>query len=85
MSANLLGNPHSDARSSQLSTKKVEDMRKRTLEFFHADPEYFDNVSGSGALGMDTMRSLTLALWEDGNWLMPDGIAFSRTVKSSRG
>lgn len=44
MSTSLLGNPHSDSRSSQLSTKKVEDVRKRTLEFFNADPEHFDLV-----------------------------------------
>ncbi|KAJ5597425.1 Pyridoxal phosphate-dependent transferase major region subdomain 1 [Penicillium hordei] len=44
MSTSLLGNPHSDSRSSQLSTKKVEEVRKRTLEFFNADPEHFDLV-----------------------------------------
>lgn len=44
MSASLLGNPHSDSRSSQLSTRKVEEVRKRTLEFFNADPEHFDLI-----------------------------------------
>ncbi|PYH98622.1 PLP-dependent transferase [Aspergillus ellipticus CBS 707.79] len=44
MSGNLLGNPHSESRSSQLSTAKVDEVRKRTLEFFHADPQHFDVV-----------------------------------------
>ncbi|KAJ5794508.1 Aminotransferase class V/Cysteine desulfurase [Penicillium paradoxum] len=44
MSTSLLGNPHSESRSSQLSTKKVEEVRRRTLEFFNADPEHFDLV-----------------------------------------
>ncbi|KAK4862754.1 hypothetical protein LT330_002887 [Penicillium expansum] len=44
MSTSLLGNPHSESRSSQVSTKKVEEVRRRTLEFFNADPEHFDLV-----------------------------------------
>ncbi|RAH79090.1 PLP-dependent transferase, partial [Aspergillus japonicus CBS 114.51] len=44
MSSNLFGNPHSDSRSSRLSTERVDEIRKQTLEFFHADPEHFDLV-----------------------------------------
>jgi molybdenum cofactor sulfurtransferase len=42
--ANLFGNPHSMSAASQLSTKRVEDVRLRVLQYFNADPEQFDVV-----------------------------------------
>ncbi|KAA8893702.1 pyridoxal phosphate-dependent transferase [Sphaerosporella brunnea] len=42
--ANLFGNPHSMSASSQLSTKRTEDVRLRVLKYFNADPEKFDVV-----------------------------------------
>lgn len=44
MVSNLLGNPHSASTSSQLSTKRIEDVRLRVLRFFDADPDRFDLV-----------------------------------------
>ncbi len=42
--SNLLGNPHSASSSSQLSTRRIEDVRLRVLDFFKADPDEFDLV-----------------------------------------
>ncbi|KAL5365999.1 pyridoxal phosphate-dependent transferase [Aspergillus floccosus] len=66
MSNNLLGNPHSDSRSSQLSTHKVEEVRKRTLEFFNADPEHFDlifvmNATAAVRLVLDALKDLPIS------------------------
>ncbi|KAI9784373.1 MAG: hypothetical protein M1816_000897 [Peltula sp. TS41687] len=44
MRSNLFGNPHSASPSSELSTRRVENVRARVLSFFHADPEHFDVV-----------------------------------------
>lgn len=44
MTSNLFGNPHSASFSSQTSTSRVEDIRLRVLQFFHADPSEFDLV-----------------------------------------
>lgn len=44
MKMNLLGNPHSESPSSQLSTHMVETARLRMLSFFRADPEHFDLI-----------------------------------------
>ena len=44
MTASLLGNPHSASSSSQLSTRRIEDVRLRALRFFNADPDRFDLV-----------------------------------------
>lgn len=40
----LLGNLHSASTSSQLSTRRVQDIRLRALRFFNADPNIFDLV-----------------------------------------
>lgn len=44
MTENVFGNPHSASASSQLSTQRVEDVRLRLLQFFHADPDDFDLI-----------------------------------------
>jgi molybdenum cofactor sulfurtransferase len=44
MVANLYGNPHSASPSSDLSTRRVAEVRNRTLAFFRADPEHFDLI-----------------------------------------
>jgi molybdenum cofactor sulfurtransferase len=44
LSSNLFGNPHSASPSSALSTKRVENVRLRILNFFKADPEHFDVI-----------------------------------------
>ena len=40
----LMGNPHSESTSSQLSTSRIEDIRHRVLSMFNADPAHFDVV-----------------------------------------
>lgn len=44
LTTNLFGNPHSASASSQLSTRRVDDIRLKVLKFFHANPEDFDVV-----------------------------------------
>ncbi|KAH0534054.1 hypothetical protein FGG08_007343 [Glutinoglossum americanum] len=44
MNNNLFGNPHSRSPSSELSTRRVDRVRLRILQFFKADPENFDIV-----------------------------------------
>lgn len=44
MKSNLFGNPHSQSPSSMLSTRRIESVRTQTLEFFKADPEFFDLI-----------------------------------------
>lgn len=44
MVANLYGNPHSASNASQLTTRRIEDVRLRLLQMFNADPAEFDVV-----------------------------------------
>jgi molybdenum cofactor sulfurtransferase len=44
LSSNLFGNPHSASASSQLSTRRIEEVRLRVLRHFKADPDQFDVV-----------------------------------------
>ncbi|MCJ1282387.1 hypothetical protein MMC26_001710 [Xylographa opegraphella] len=44
MMSNVFGNPHSASPSSELSTRRVDRVRLRVLQFFRADPEDFDIV-----------------------------------------
>ncbi|MCJ1481117.1 hypothetical protein MMC06_001273 [Schaereria dolodes] len=68
MTSNLYGNPHSGSASSQLSTRKVEAVRLKVLEFFGAKPEDFDVVFVSNAtagikLVADAFRDLDGSFW----------------------
>ncbi len=61
MITNLYGNPHSSSASSQLSTRRIEDIRLRVLQFFKADPEDFEvvfvaNATAGIKLVMDAFR-----------------------------
>ncbi|KAL9044715.1 MAG: hypothetical protein Q9214_002164, partial [Letrouitia sp. 1 TL-2023] len=44
MTTSIFGNPHSTSESSRLSTRRIEDVRLRALQFFNADPDDFDLV-----------------------------------------
>lgn len=44
LTTNLFGNPHSASASSQLSTRRIDDIRLKVLKFFNASPEDFDVV-----------------------------------------
>ena len=68
MISNLYGNPHSASNASQLTTRRIEDVRLRLLEFFNADPQDFDvvfvaNATAGIKLVMDAFRD-----HEDGFW-----------------
>lgn len=68
MISNLYGNPHSASTSSQLSTRRIEDIRLRLLGLFNADPEMFDvifvaNATAGIKLVMEAFRDQ-----EDGFW-----------------
>ncbi|KAI9171635.1 Molybdenum cofactor sulfurase [Paramyrothecium foliicola] len=63
MTTALYGNPHSLSESSQLSTRRVEDVRLRLLQFFKADPEKFDlvfvpNATAGVKLVLEGVRAL---------------------------
>jgi len=68
MISNLYGNPHSASNASQLTTRRIEDVRLRLLELFKADPQEFDvvfvaNATAGIKLVMDAFRDQ-----EDGFW-----------------
>lgn len=44
LTSNFFGNPHSASASSQLSSRRIDDVRLQALRFFHADPDEFDLV-----------------------------------------
>ncbi|KAF2134191.1 PLP-dependent transferase [Dothidotthia symphoricarpi CBS 119687] len=68
MISNLYGNPHSASNASQLTTRRIEDVRLRVLELFNADPQEFDvvfvaNATAGIKLVLDALRDQ-----EDGFW-----------------
>ncbi|KAK5318126.1 hypothetical protein LTR93_008171 [Exophiala xenobiotica] len=44
LTGNLFGNPHSASASSQLSSRRIDDVRLRVLRFFNANPDDFDVI-----------------------------------------
>ncbi|KAF1836617.1 PLP-dependent transferase [Decorospora gaudefroyi] len=61
MAANLYGNPHSSSNASQLTTRRIDDVRLRLLQTFNADPQAFDvvfvaNATAGIKLVMDAFR-----------------------------
>lgn len=68
MVSNLYGNPHSASNASQLTTRRIEDVRLRLLELFHADPHEFDvvfvaNATAGIKLVMDAFRDQEHGFW----------------------
>lgn len=68
MITNLYGNPHSASPSSQLTTRRIEDIRLRLLGLFNADPEEFDiifvaNATAGMKLVMDAFRDNNQGFW----------------------
>ncbi|KAH7131966.1 pyridoxal phosphate-dependent transferase [Dendryphion nanum] len=68
MVANLYGNPHSASNASQLTTRRIEDVRLRLLEQFHADPSHFDvvfvaNATAGIKMVMDAFRDKQEGFW----------------------
>ncbi|BDD64028.1 hypothetical protein MPDQ_005920 [Monascus purpureus] len=69
LTSSLFGNPHSKSASSQLSTRRIDDIRLRALRFFNTDPEVFDlvfvaNATAAIKLVADALRDLD----SDGFW-----------------
>ncbi|KAF2683516.1 molybdenum cofactor sulfurase protein-like protein [Lentithecium fluviatile CBS 122367] len=68
MMTNLYGNPHSASSSSQLTTRRIEDIRLRLLGLFNADPEEFDvvfvaNATAGIKLVMEAFRDQREGYW----------------------
>ncbi|KAF2034727.1 PLP-dependent transferase [Setomelanomma holmii] len=68
MISNLYGNPHSASSASQLTTRRIEDIRLRVLELFKADPQEFDvvfvaNATAGIKLVMDAFRDQEEGFW----------------------
>lgn len=68
MISNLYGNPHSASNASQLTTRRIEDIRLRLLELFNADPQDFDvvfvaNATAGIKLVMDAFRDQEEGFW----------------------
>lgn len=68
MLSNLLGNPHSSSAASQLSTRRIENVRLDALRFFNADPDRFDlifvaNATAGIKLVMDAFRDSDQGFW----------------------
>lgn len=63
MMSSLYGNPHSASPSSQLSTRRIEEIRLKVLNFFKANPEDFDivfvaNATAGIKMVMDAFRDM---------------------------
>lgn len=61
LTGNLFGNPHSASASSQLSSRRIDDVRLRLLRFFNANPDDFDlifvaNATAAFKLVADALR-----------------------------
>ena len=64
----LLGNPHSASTSSQMSTRLVDDVRLKVLNFFNASPDVFDvvfvaNATAGIKLVVESFRSHEGGFW----------------------
>lgn len=68
MIENLYANPHSSSVASQTTSKKIEAIRLRLLQYFHADPEEFDlvfvaNATAGIKLVADAFRGANDGFW----------------------
>ena len=64
----MLGNPHSASAASQLTTRRIDDIRIRVLRFFNASPDHFDlvftaNATAAIKLVADAFRDLDGGFW----------------------
>ena len=68
MSTYLYGNPHSASPSSVRSTRRVDGVRARLLEFFRASPEHYDlvftaNTTAAIKIVADAFRDVPGGFW----------------------
>ncbi|KAF2743964.1 PLP-dependent transferase [Sporormia fimetaria CBS 119925] len=68
MMSNLFGNPHSASNSSQLTARRIEDVRMRLLGLSNADPEDFDVVFVANATAGIKLVMEAFAASETGFW-----------------
>ncbi|OAG00478.1 PLP-dependent transferase [Paraphaeosphaeria sporulosa] len=68
MIGNLYGNPHSASNSSQLTTRRIEDVRLRLLALFKADPDDFDVVFVANATAGIKLVTEVFRDQEEGYW-----------------
>ena len=66
--SNLVGNPHSASPSSQLASKRIDNVRLQVLQLFNANPDHFDvvftaNATASIKLVMESFREHTNGFW----------------------
>ena len=68
MMSSLLGNPHSASSSSQLASKRIDNVRLQVLQLFNANPDHFDVVFTANAtagikLVMESFREHSKGFW----------------------
>ena len=68
LKGNLFGNPHSASASSQLSSRRIDDVRLEVLRFSKADPDQFDvvfvaNATAAMKLVADSLRDREAGFW----------------------
>lgn len=68
MMSNLYGNPHSASNASQLTTRRIEDVRLKVLQLFNADPQKFDvvfvaNTTAGIKLVLEAFRDQKEGFW----------------------
>ena len=68
MLANLLGNPHSASASSQLSSRRIDNVRLRVVRLLNAEPEHFDVIFVANATAGIKMVMEAFRDHENGFW-----------------
>ena len=68
LTSNLLGNPHSASAASQLTTRRIDDIRLRTLRFFNASPDHFDLVFTANATAAIKLVADAFRDHDEGFW-----------------
>ena len=64
LNSHIFGNPHSHSTPAIRSSRRIAAIRRRTLQFFNADPNYFDlvfvpNATAAIKLVMHSFNDLT--------------------------
>ncbi|KAK5320359.1 hypothetical protein LTR70_004585 [Exophiala xenobiotica] len=80
LTTNLFGNPHSASASSQLSTRRIDDIRLKVLKFFNANPEDFDVVFVANATAAIKLVAEACCDGPEGFWYGYHGDAHTSLV-----
>ena len=68
MMTDLLGNPHSASISSQTSTRRIENVRLRVLQFFKANPDDYEVIFVANATAGIKLVTEAFRANKDGFW-----------------